>query len=87
MKFFAIALILIIFSIIYIKKKKSQVFRKDYHCTEGDFHLSGSVDNFQIVKDNRYIFTVKNGEIESVVDTQKSETPLVYKEKYNGNIQ
>ena len=57
----------------------------DYSCEDGHFHVEGDKNCFQITKNDRFSFIVKNGEISSFVDKTVGDPPICYRGDENGN--
>ena len=70
-------------SIYFIKREKK--IKITYSGKEGEFNIKGKKSDFIIVKNKRYVFRVKNGEIVSVADRKKWGKNVVYGGKHNGN--
>lgn len=68
--------------LIHCKKSKQESERQildiEANLPQGKFQVSGQKDKFQICKDGRYIFNVKNGQIVSFRDMTISTMDIPY---------
>lgn len=63
---------------VFIRDKKEGLSLTEFTCSQGEFEIRGTKDDFVIEKNGRYEFTVKNGQIVSVLDRGYSSEPYQY---------
>lgn len=71
-------------AILMIVDRKRKLFHLGFHRDEGRFLVKGKKKNFKIKKDDRFEFTVVNGQIVSVKDKRVSARPVKYGGIENG---
>lgn len=82
-----IAVLIVIGIYIYLRHKKAKNapttvevprIEVNYICDDGSFRIKGTKDSFQISKDDRFSFYVKDGQIISFIDKSESEEAIAY---------
>ena len=75
----------LLFLVIVIIEMIVTWFKKEYKCLDGDFRASGIPDSFEIFKDDRFVFHVRNGQIVSVIDKSIDTKQIEYKGDEHGD--
>lgn len=73
-----VLLALVVFLMVRWLQRRKRRINKEYSCAEGKFRVKGHRDSFCILKDNRFEFHVKDGQIVSVKDKTIGDQPIYY---------
>ena len=77
--------LLLLFLAVVIIEMVVTWFKKEYKCPDGNFRVSGIPDSFEIFKDDRFVFHVRNGQIVSVIDKSIDTKQIEYKGDEHGD--
>ena len=72
-------------AVLFYLRKKTNAIKCTYSCDEGNFRISGKKNCFYIRKGNRFVFTVIDGQIVSVVDKAVTGHAVKYGRATDGN--
>lgn len=73
-----IASAILLFFIFAVCKHRENKVKDKYFCDEGSFIVYGNKKCFHIKKGDRFIFTVKDGQIVSFIDKNTSNSIINY---------